>query len=145
MKTTLNESLRRFNYLVEGIDRLYHEAALKLGLTDSAMSVLYTLCGEGRACLLSDICHLAGIGKQTANSALRKLEDDGMIRLKAVDGKQKSAELTEKGEQLAELTVSKLISAENRIFGSWTEHERAEYLRLTRIYRDELKKEIDKL
>lgn len=145
MKTILNEQLQRFNYMVGEIDRLYHEAALKLGLTDSAMSVLYTLRGEGKACLLSDICRLAGVSKQTVNSALRRLEKDGMIRLKAVNGKQKSAELTEKGEQLANATVSKLICAENRIFDSWTEHERSEYLRLTHIYCDQLKKEIDRL
>lgn len=145
MKTILNEQLQRFNYLTGEIGQLYHEAALKLKLTDSAMSVLYTLCSEGGACPLSDICRLSGVSKQTVNSALRRLEKDGLICLKAVNGKQKSAELTEKGEQLADATVSKLISAENRIFESWTERERSEYLKLTCTYRDELKKEIDKL
>ena len=145
MKKILNEQLRKFNYLVGEIGEAYHAAALKLGLSDSAMSVMYTLLGEGGACRLSNICRLTGVSKQTVNSALRKLEADGIIRLNAVDGKQKSAELTEKGAELADATVAKLIAAENRIFGAWSERERSEYLRLTRFFLDEMKKEINNL
>lgn len=145
MKNTLTDELRRFNYLAGGIDQVYHEAALKLGLSDSAMAVLYTICGEGRPCPLSLICRLAGMSKQTANSALRKLESDGVIRLEAVDGKQKSAALTDKGRALAEDTVARIIAAENRIFESWTEHERTEYIRLTQNYLNAFRAEIDRL
>ncbi|MBD5130368.1 MAG: MarR family transcriptional regulator [Ruminococcaceae bacterium] len=145
MENKLTEELRRFNYLVGGIDQVYHEAALKLGLSDSEMAVLYTICGEGKPCPLSLICRLAGLSKQTANSALRKLENSGVIRLEAVDGKQKSAALTDKGRTLAEHTVSKIISAENRIFDSWTERERTEYIRLTQNYLNAFRAEIDKL
>ncbi len=145
MKNTLTEELRRFNYLAGGIDRLYHEAAFKLGLSDSAMSVLYTLRGEGRPCPISLICRLAGASKQTVNSALRKLESDGVIRLDAVDGRQKSAALTDKGVKLADATVAKVIAVENRIFESWTEQERTEYIRLTQKYLDEFRSSIDNL
>ena len=141
----LTEELRRFNYIVGGIDQVYHEASLKLGLSDSAMAVLYTICGEGRSCPLSLIRRLSGLSKQTANSAIRKLESDGVIRLEAVDGKQKSADLTDKGRVLAENTVAKVIAAENRIFESWTEQEREEYIRLTQRYLNEFRDEIHKL
>lgn len=145
MKNTLTKELRRFNYIVGGIDQLYHEAALKLGLSDSALAVLYTICGEGKPCPISLICRFAGMSKQTVNSALRKLENDGVIRLDAVDGKQKSAVLTDKGKKLADATVSKIIAAENRIFESWTEQERTEYIHLTQKYLNEFRNEIDKL
>lgn len=145
MKNTLTEELRRFNYLVGGIDQLYHEAALKLGLSDSAFAVLYTIRGEGKPCPISLICRLAGMSKQTVNSALRKLESDGVIRLKAVDGKQKSAALTDKGIKLTDATAAKVIAAENRIFESWTEQERTEYIRLTQRYLNEFRGEISKL
>lgn len=145
MKNVLTKELRRFNYIVGGIDQVYHKAALKIGLSDSATRVLYTLCGEGKPCPLSLICRLAGLSKQTANSALRKLEGDGVIRLEAVDGKQKSAALTDKGRELADATVARIIAAENRIFESWAEQERAEYLRLTQSYLNAFRKELDKL
>lgn len=145
MKNILTEELRRFNYIVGGIDQLYHETALKMGLSDSAMAVLYTLCGEGKPCPISLICRLGGLSKQTVNSALRKLESNGMIRLDAVDGKQKSAALTEKGIKLTDATVARVIAAENRIFESWTEQERTEYIRLTQRYLNEFRDELDKL
>lgn len=141
----LTEDLRRFNYIVGGIDQIYHKAALKLGLSDSAMSVLYTICGEGKPCPLSLICRLSGTGKQTVNSALRKLENDGIIKLEAVDGKQKSAALTDKGREFAENTVARVIAAENRIFESWTEQEREEYISLTQRYLNDFRSAIENL
>ncbi len=143
MKSLLNEQLRRFNYTVGELDKIYHKAALKFGISDSVQAVLYTLRGEGRPCLISDICRFSGVSKQTLNSALRKMEQDGTIVLSAVNGKQKSAALTEKGERLADGTAAKIIEAENRIFEAWSEEERSEYLRLTRIFCEEMKKEID--
>ena len=35
--------MKRFNHLISEIDAVYHEAALKLGLSDSAMLILYTV------------------------------------------------------------------------------------------------------
>lgn len=145
MKNTLIEELRRFNYIVGGINQLYHETALKLDLSDSAMAVLYTLRGEGKPCPISLICRLGGLSKQTVNSALRRLENDGIIRLDAVDGKQKSAALTDKGIEFTDHTVARVIAAENRVFESWTENERTEYIRLAQKYLNEFRQEVEKL
>lgn len=138
------EEMRRFNYLVSEIDSLYHEAALKLGLSDSALAVLYTICNEG-SCGISDVCRLTGVPKQTVNSALRKLENDGIVKLEALDGKQKRIALTAKGSRLTKKTAALIVEAENRVFGSWTENERSEYLRLTERYLEDFRKEIVKL
>ena len=37
------EKLHRINYLIAETDALYHQASLKLGISDSAMRVLYTV------------------------------------------------------------------------------------------------------
>ena len=39
MSICITENLKHFNYLVSEIDTLYHEAAQKLGLSDSVMSI----------------------------------------------------------------------------------------------------------
>ncbi len=75
------EKLHRINYLIAETDALYHQASLKLGISDSAMRVLYTVHDCGGSCQLSDIYKRSGISKQTVNSALRKLEADGVIYL----------------------------------------------------------------
>ena len=69
-----SKEMRRYNHLVGEIDGVYHEMSLRLGLSDSAMIVLYTLCDSGGPCPLRDICRRSGLSKQTVNSALRKLE-----------------------------------------------------------------------
>lgn len=144
MQSKLSVDMRKINHLMGEIDAVYHSAAVKLGMSDSAMSIIYTIYSEDSPCPISKIRRLSGLSRQTINSALRKLEEDGIIRLKSVDKKQKAALLTEKGERLAEETVAKLIEAENYVYGAWSESERAEYLRLTGKYLAEIKKEIDK-
>ena len=45
-----SKQLRRFNRLVGETDAVYHELANRLGLSDSAFQILYTLRAEGGAC-----------------------------------------------------------------------------------------------
>lgn len=139
---TSSKELRRLNYLFSETNALYHEAAQKLGLSFSEMAVLYTLCSEGK-CGISDVCRLMGVQKQTVNSALRKLERDDIVRLEALDGKQKLIDLTPKGNRFVKKTIAKLIEAENRVLGGWSEAERREYLRLTEKYLCDFKKEVN--
>lgn len=141
---TVSKELQRFNYLSGETSALYHEASLKLGLSDSASMVLYVLCCEGK-CGISSVCRLTGLSKQTVNSTLRKLESEELIRLEALDGKQKLVTLTPKGSRLVKKTTARLIEAENRVFDGWSEEERAEYLRLTEKYLTDFRREVDKL
>ena len=128
------EEMRRFNNLLGEIDAAYHEANQRLGLTDSAMQVLYVLCNDGGESLLSRICGISGASKQTINSALRGLEKAGHIRLETLPGRRKKVCLTEQGEALARRTALRLIGVENAVFGGWTEEERETYLALTQRY-----------
>ena len=137
--------MQQFNYLASEIDSAYHEAAQKLGLSDSAMLILYAICNHGEKCLLSDICKLSGTSKQTINSALRKLEAKDIVYLEAATGKKKMVCLTENGKSLANRTVARLITMENDIFSSWSVQERKLYLDLTRKYLTSFQEGIQKL
>lgn len=145
MENYVTKDIKRFNHLTSEIDAVYHEAALKLGLSDSAMLILYTICNYGDNCMLSDICHLSGTSKQTINSALRKLETEGLIYLENINGRKKSVHLTEKGKTVAEHTVVRLIRMENEVFDSWTETERTLYLDLTQRFLNEMKEKLSQL
>lgn len=137
--------MRHLNYLISELNAAYHEAALKLGLSDSAMQVLYTICNYGDNCLLSDICRLSGASKQTINSALRKLEAENVVYLEIFSGKKKKVCLTEKGKDIVKNTVVRLIEIENDILGSWTKTERAQYLELTQRYLTSFKNKIKEI
>lgn len=137
--------LNRINYLNNEIDVAYHEAARKLHLSDSALLVLYTICNHGDGCLLQDICRLSGTSKQTINSALRKLEAEGIVYLETFDGRKKKVYLTEKGRQTTENTVLRLITIENEIIHSWSEDEQQIYLELTQRYLASFREKIREL
>lgn len=113
-----NTKLKRFNHLNAKIDAAYHDAAIRLGLSDSALRVLYTLCASNGECVLNELVGLCGCGKQTVNSALRKLEAQGLVRLEALDGRRKMARLTGEGETFAKATVRRVIEIENSIFSA---------------------------
>lgn len=134
MENYIKAAMKRFNYLTTEIDAAYHEAALKLGLSDSAMLILYAICNSGDECPLSDIPHLSGISKQTVNSALRKLEHEGAVYLESFSGRKKKICLTDQGKALVKDTVLRVVEIENEIFGAWTEAERKIYIELTQKY-----------
>ena len=142
MTQLMTTELKRLNYLTSEIDAAYHEAALKLGLSDSTMMVLYAACNNGGSCLLSEISKISGTSRQTINSALRKLEADGMIYLEADRGRRKKVCLTKKGMDCSKNGVAKLARLENEILGSWLEEEQEKYLELTQRYLSALKQKI---
>lgn len=140
-----NSKMKMFNHLWNEIDATYHDAALKLKLSDSAMIILYTICNNGDSCMIGDITRLSGISKQTINSSLRKLETDGIIYLELVGLRKKRVCLTEKGKRFAEDTVLKIINIENKIYNSWTKAELDLYLELTQRFLHDFENEIKKL
>ena len=145
MDIHVSKELRRFNHLLGEINGVYHEAAVKLGLSDSAMSVLYTLCSEGDPCPLHEVVRQSGASKQTINSAIRKLEGEGIIRLEAAGGRGKNVRLTQRGRELARRTAVPLIELEDEIYASWSREELRIYLELTGRFLSAFKEKVKRL
>ena len=128
MKEQLLKQLHRINYLLSETDALYHQASQKIGLSDSASMILYTIVDNNGSCLLSDIYKQAGISKQTVNSAIRKLESEHIVYLEKYSGREKKVLLTEAGTDFAGKTIAHLFTAEINAFSSWTEDEVKAYI-----------------
>lgn len=139
------DKVHRVNCLSGDLEALYHRAALKLGVSDSVSWVLYMVYEKGDGCLLKDIYSEKGISKQTINSAMRKLESEGVLFLQHDHGCAKRVCLTEHGRDYLQRTAARLYRAECRAFDDWTEDEIEEYLRLMEKYNSALKIEIDKM
>lgn len=131
MDAPISKELRRFNYLLGETDGVYHDAAVRMGLSDSVMRILYCLCCEGDPCPLRTIVRQSGASKQTINSALRRLEGEGAVRLEPGQGRGKNVRLTEKGRALAERTVLPLMRIEDEIYSSWSREDVLKNLELT--------------
>lgn len=139
------DEIHRINYLTSEMEALYHQASLKLGITDSVSIVLYTIYDTGEHCLLSDIYKKSGISKQTVNSAIRGLEADGILYLEQYTGRAKKIVLTEKGKEYVNKTVAMLYEAEVQAFESWSTEEINTYIHLMEKYADCFRKQIDAL
>lgn len=139
--------LKQYSYLTSEIDAAYHEAALKCGLADSAMRILYAVCLHGEECGLGEVISLSGISKQTVNSALRNLEKEDVLKLEPESerSRRKKVILTEKGKLLVQNTVLKVFQIEREVFALWTKEEQELYFRLTQRYLSAFKEKIKEL
>lgn len=144
MQEHISKDLKRFNYLITETDNVYHEAAARLGLSDSAMQILYAICDydEGDSCPLREVVRRTGISKQTVNSAIRKMEREGILYLEQDGVRMKKLCLTQKGKELAERTALRIIKAENNILDSWFREDVEKYLELTERFLTSFKEEV---
>ncbi|MCI9530678.1 MAG: MarR family transcriptional regulator [Lachnospiraceae bacterium] len=145
MQTSASKEIKRYNHLASEIDAAYHEMSRKLGMSDSEMIILYTICCCGDCCPLKEIRRRSGISKQTINSALRKLEAGNIVYLEPSKAKNKDVCLTEKGKALARGTAQIMIGAENQVFASWPKEDVEKYLELTERFLTDFREKIDAL
>lgn len=136
-----NRTLKAFNRIIRETDALYHTLSVRSGFSDSAFSILYTICELGDGCLQKDVCEMFAVSKQTINSAMRKLEQDGVLTLSNGRGRDRHIHLTEKGQMLVQDKILPVIAAENAVFDNMPEHDREELLRLTAAYLTLLRKQ----
>lgn len=137
-KETFNR-LKKVNDIFSEIDFTYHEIARKSGLSDSEFNILYTLCELGSGCLLSMAYKHNGTSRQTIESAVRKLEKNGLMYLQSGEGRKKTMWLTPQGEELVEEKIRPVLKMEEDILSSWQEEDLAQYLRLNQKYLDDLR------
>lgn len=126
--------IREFNRLYKELDDLYHNLALRQGLSDSASIILYALYLLGDGCLQRDICDLSYISKQTINSSIRRLEQDGYLYLQPGRGRDMHICLTPEGRRLVEEKAAPVAAMEERAFSGMPQEDQQALLRLTHAY-----------
>lgn len=127
------------------INAFYHSVAANLNLSDCAFWILYTL-HESKDTLLkqSDLSENMSIPPQTVNSALKKLELDGYVCLKQIEGKMgKSIHLTKKGMTFIADNIVPVAAAEEKVCESFSGEEAESFLNLFRLLVSRLYDEIN--
>lgn len=142
----ISKNLSEYNGIVKESDKIYRHAVKALGISDSAFWILYALRDASSGITQSDIGNIIYFPMQTINSALKKLETDGYVKLCNVnDKRKKQVYLTEKGEQLAKRTVDRVIELETETMESLTLSEQEIFLSIFRKYTDILGKKFSTL
>lgn len=141
----MTSALKEYNEINGNIQAAYHDAAVKLGLSDSEMDILYVICQESSGCFQSALYKKTGMTRSTVNSAVRKMEKDGLLYLTAGGGRNTKVNLTEKGGVFLSATVGKIMEIEREIWAEWTDEEREIFINLNKRYAARLREKIDAL
>ena len=75
------DKMAEFNSLWMEQNEIYRRAAKNFGISESVFWILYSLTEAGGTLRQSVISAMTCLPKQTTNSALKKLESDGMITM----------------------------------------------------------------
>ena len=145
MDARMARANREYSNLFRLGGELYHGVAVKMGLSDSALDILYALDELGDGCLQKDVCAAAGMTKQTVNTSVHKLERAGVVELRIERGRGTHLYLTRAGRALVEERIRPLVAAEEAAFADMAPQERTELLRLSRAYLERLRERVDAL
>ena len=140
----MDKDIIQFNRLYRELDEIYHKYAKEHGLSDSALWILYSLVESNTRMTQKDMCRLWHRPPQTINSALKRLEAQGMLRLIPAADSQKTKEivLTDSGRDLVSRIILPVFQAETKALRCMSIEERTLLLSMTAKYVDHLKEEI---
>lgn len=138
-------AFKEFNQILGNINAAYHEVCVKLGISDSEFDILYILCDLGDGCNQSAIYKNSGLGKTTINSAIKKMEKKGYIRIEQGTGRNTLVYLTEMGKELSAKTAERIIEIENAIFHSWSKEEQNIFVELNKKYLEEFNESVKEM
>ncbi len=125
-----------FDRLYRESDKLYHRLAAHCDLSETAYWVAYGIYMQGGSISVRDLIELCDMPKQSANSALKALENKGYVTLDFCEGSKKAkvATLTEAGRAFCDEKIRPANRAERRAFETLEPAEQSEFLRLVEKY-----------
>lgn len=144
----LVEQLEIFNRLWKEQDDIWEMAAKRSGLSTAAFWILYILIiNKEKTITQTDLCENWYLPKQTVNSAVKKMKEDGLLALVSEKGKGnvKYLTITEKGNEFAKQAILPLVEADILAFSSFKEEERELLLSLMQRQVNTLKEKAKKL
>ena len=147
MKSSTIFVLTVFNQAHKKMNVLYHNYAKAIGLSDSAFWLLYSLYEHGDPCTQKELCEAWFYAPQTINTALKFLEEKGLISLEFIPGNKKNKQIffTKDGDNLVENKIAPLVRAEERSFDRLDEDEREILVALTQKHIGLLEEELNQI
>ncbi len=138
------EYLKTFNSLFYQQNNIYAKLVKKTGLSDSYYQILYLIRNDICLPYANKIVDFTFGPKQTINSAIKKMEKEGLVELiKQEKSKNKKIVLTKKGEEYCEKTIDKIVELELKSFENISDEECEEYFKVMKKFNEKLEKEIE--
>ena len=130
----INASLQEYNRICKEINKIYREAAQKLGLSNSAFDIFYTICEYEDGCQQKDICEATFLPKQTVHSAIHNLEKEGLIVLTPGKGRGVKITLSGLGKEKIFPLMKPVFQGESAAFDAMTLEDSKTLLDLSNQY-----------
>ncbi len=126
MNKDFKSQLETINQQLKELAGLYKEAVSHSGLSDNQFWIWYALIVIGGEYTQQDICEMWSLSKQTVNTIVTNMVDNGYIALEVVPNtrNRKIIRLTEKGRKYGEEYVMPISHAEQKAFEKLSEHDR---------------------
>lgn len=114
------------------LDEIYHKYALQQHLSDAALWILYAIHDAHGMITQADICNTWYFSRQTINTALKNLEQQGIIELTSMPANKKSKQIvfTKEGASIVQNLLAPLLAAERTVFASLSDEENRLFLEL---------------
>lgn len=143
----IREYINLIEQQIKEQDAIYHNVAVKFGLSDTAMWVLYLVSESEEPCTQQELCRQFSYAKQTIHTAITGLIKNGYVELEVIPGtrNQKKILLTGKGQELVRNKIALLIEAENLAYAVLSEEELKNYIEMTTRLTASLREETEKL
>lgn len=143
MPSDIQELQRAFDMNVKAIDEAYDRTAKRSHLSPSSFDILYTLFAYGDGCTQKELCERCYDGKQTVNSAVHKMQRDGLLQISAGTGRNTHVHLTDAGRAYAARAIAPVLEAEHAVLESFDEDERELLSRVIDVYTRRLVQALD--
>ena len=122
-------------------DSVYHSAAVKFGMSDTAMWILYVLSEPDSCVTQQDLCRQGSFPKQTVNTVVKELERQGYVFFQT-GKKEKQVRFTEAGRAFAGPCLQELYEIEDRAVAAMGEARFREMVEANRAFTEAFAREV---
>ncbi len=124
MEVQADTRLAIYNSAWKTNDNTYQQMMRSIGITETTLWILYALRLEPDGITQSSICEFMHGPKQTVNSALKKMEAEGLLTMQSGESRRtKLIRLTPAGHALAQRTADRVLKTEQRALAQFSEAE----------------------
>ena len=125
MKSNIEQQWRKICKYMNEFQEEYHKLSSYYKLADSSFWILYELYQNEDGCTQKELYTDWCLNKQTINSSVKYLINEGYIMLEYLDNSKKSKKLklTKKGKEIAKMSVGKVMKLETKAFENIDENE----------------------
>lgn len=144
MLTLSNDNkLRHINGMLSEISSIYEKLLLSKNVPEGIFIVLSSILDLGEGCLQKDISEISYLNKKTVNSAIKKLQKEGLIELKAGKYPNMHIYLTEEGQFYMREKIIPIIEVERKALELMPANEFETLVDSYRKYIDNFREHVD--